>query len=41
MDFKLFDTTITEVGKEEEQQTEEETYEDIVVIYSKVKQNQQ
>ena len=29
MDFKLIDTNTTEVGKEEEQQTEEETYEDI------------
>ena len=29
MDFKLIDTNTTEVGREEEQQTEEETYEDI------------
>ena len=28
MDFKLIDTNTTEVCKEEEQQTEEETYED-------------
>ena len=29
MDFKLIDTNTTEVEKDEEQQTEEETYEDI------------
>ena len=29
MEFKLIDTNTTGVGKEEEQQTEEETYEDI------------
>ena len=29
MDFQLIDTNTPEVGKEEEQQTEEETYEDI------------